>query len=72
MFIKAYASGSKGGAAGYRRAVAKQLAQETGVSTRAANKALRANAGGNAPFAGRGRRSTPTNVRKRTYRNLGR
>lgn len=71
LFIRAYAEAS-GGEAGYRRAVARQLAREAGVSTRAAGRVTRANAGGNAPFTGRGRRSTNTNVRSNALRALGR
>ena len=71
FLIKAFAE-PRSGEAGYRRAVARQLARETGVSVRAAGRVTRANAGGNAAFTGRGRRSTPANVRTRTYRALGR
>lgn len=68
MFIKAYASGSKGGKAGYERAVARQLANEAGVSVRAAGKVTRANAAASRA----GRRSNPANVRARALRALGR
>ena len=69
--IRAYAEAT-GGTDGYTRAQARQLANETGVSMRRAMATVRANANGNAPFAGRGRRSTPASVRQRTYQALGR
>lgn len=68
MFIKAYASGSKGGKAGYERAVARQLANEAGVSVRQARKVTRANAAASRS----GRRSSGANVRKKALRALGR
>ena len=71
MFIKAYASGGSGAGA-YNRAQAAQLARETGVSQREAMRAIRANAGGRAPFQpAAGRRSTPAGARRATMRNLG-
>lgn len=70
MFIKAYAESGNGGKAGYERAVARQLANETGFSYRQARKVTRANAGGNAPFTGKGRRSTNTNVRRNALNTL--
>ena len=68
MFIKAYASGSKGGKAGYERAVARQLANEAGVSVRAAGKVTRANAATKRT----GRRSKGANVRANAFKALGR
>ena len=71
--IKAFAE-SSGGTAGYNRAVARQYAQQYGVSIRQANSAIRNMAGNRygTPFGGKGRRSTRSGALAAARRNAGR
>lgn len=62
LILKAFAEATTG-AAGYNRAVSRQLQRATGMTARQANAYVAANAGGRAPFqAARGQNSRNTNV----------